>query len=178
MKEKISVFVKEPGRLPRLQTVRNTLEALQTVVGGYIETLTLATDLVIVCNEEGRLQGLPYNCELCGAELYGTIILAGVAGEDFADFPNAGGALVLLKAMRGIVEWHRPADKLPEDGVCVLAQVTAAAKNLCFVDALQIAEYVAEEGAWIIDGYPEVTNVRVTWWTELPEPPIGEEADA
>ena len=31
--------------------------------------------------------GLPHNCEVCGIDFVGTIVFAGVAGEDFADFP-------------------------------------------------------------------------------------------
>ena len=59
-KQEIKVFVKEPGKAPALRSVPNELAALQEVVGGYIETVTVASDLVIICNEEGRLQGLSY----------------------------------------------------------------------------------------------------------------------
>ena len=31
--------------------------------------------------------GLPHNCEVCGIDFVGTIVFAGVVGEDFADFP-------------------------------------------------------------------------------------------
>lgn len=68
-------------------TMPNDLEALQKAVGGYIETVTLATDLVLICNEEGRLLGLDHNCRICGVDFVGTIILAGVDGEEFADIP-------------------------------------------------------------------------------------------
>lgn len=85
MEKQILVVVKEPGMPPRVEPMfENTLEAFQKAVGGYIETVTLATDLVIICNEEGRLQDLPFNCELCGIGFVGTIIAAGVKGEDFA----------------------------------------------------------------------------------------------
>ena len=49
---------KKPGCAPEIIEVENTLEALQQEVGGYIETLSIA-DVVIICNEEGRLCGLP-----------------------------------------------------------------------------------------------------------------------
>ncbi len=83
----ISVLVKRPGEIPRHVNVSNSLEALQKNVGGYIETVTLATDLVIICNEEGRLQGLPKNCRICGADFVGTILIAGRDGDEFADLP-------------------------------------------------------------------------------------------
>lgn len=44
---------KKPGCAPELVEVDNTLKALQTEVGGYIETVSIA-DVVIICNEEGR----------------------------------------------------------------------------------------------------------------------------
>lgn len=84
---KISVLIKDPGKKPRHVWIQNSLKNLQATVGGYIETVTLATDCVIVCNEEGRLQGLPYNCTICGVDFVGTIILAGVQGDEFSDFP-------------------------------------------------------------------------------------------
>lgn len=83
------VIRKRPGEAPEIVEIENTLEALQKEVGGYIETLTLTQDAVIICNEEGRLHGLPYNCTLCGAAFVGTILLAGVDGDEFTDVPSA-----------------------------------------------------------------------------------------
>lgn len=80
----------------------NSLENFQTAVGGYIETVTLAEDLVIICNEEGRLKGLPYNCTICGVSFVGDIILAGVKGEEFADLP------VDYKRMKELFGWLWP----------------------------------------------------------------------
>ena len=37
----------------------NTLKALQQAVGGYIEVVPLTEQLCVVCNEEGKLIGLP-----------------------------------------------------------------------------------------------------------------------
>lgn len=83
----IQVLCKHPGHPAYFVYMDNTLEALQSMVGGYIETVTLATDLVLICNEEGFLWGLPDNCQLLGMRLVGTIVLAGVKGEEFADVP-------------------------------------------------------------------------------------------
>lgn len=86
MKERqILVMVKEPGQPPRVEPLfENTLEAFQTAVGGYIETVTLCEDLVIICNEEGRLLDQPFNCEVAGVGFCGTILAVGQKGEDFA----------------------------------------------------------------------------------------------
>ena len=86
MKEKqILVIIKEPGKTPVAEPVfENDLKAFQEAVGGYIEAVTLATDLVIICNEEGRLKGLPWNCTVFGVDFVGPIVVAGVKGEEFA----------------------------------------------------------------------------------------------
>lgn len=86
MKERqILVIVKRPGEPPELEPLfENTLGAFQRAVGGYIETCTFASDAAIICNEEGRLQRLPYNCTLLGMDLFGTVLIAGVKGDEFA----------------------------------------------------------------------------------------------
>ena len=85
MKEnQILVIIKEPGKDPRTDPLfDNTLEAFQKAVGGYIETVTVASDLCLVVNEEGRIRNLPYNLTLCGMPLFGTVIAVGVSGEEF-----------------------------------------------------------------------------------------------
>lgn len=87
MTEKIYVITKRPGCPARHVWMSNSLEAFQKAVGGYIESVSLATDAVIVCNEEGRLRGLEPNCSICGVDFVGSIVLAGVKGEKFADWP-------------------------------------------------------------------------------------------
>ena len=83
----ISVLLKRPGQIPRHVNVSNSLEALQKNVDGKIETLTIAKDLVVICNEEGKDIGLPYNCRICGVDFVGTILMAGVKGDEFDDLP-------------------------------------------------------------------------------------------
>ena len=85
--ENICVMIKRPGEAPKTAFVKNTLESFQAVVGGYIETVTLCEDAVIICNEEGRLLGLPYNCNVCGCDFVGSVIFAGVEGDEFTDLP-------------------------------------------------------------------------------------------
>ena len=86
MKEnQILVVIKEPGQAHRVEPLfDNTLEAFQKAVGGWIETVTLATDLVLIVNEEGWLRGLPFNVKVCGFNLAGTVIAVGVNGDEFA----------------------------------------------------------------------------------------------
>nr|DAV48758.1 MAG TPA: protein of unknown function (DUF3846) [Caudoviricetes sp.] len=80
----MKVIIKQPGKEPEVAEIENTLPALQQVVGGYIETVTLATDCCIICNEEGRLEGLPYNLTFCGVSFVGPILVVGIDGDEFS----------------------------------------------------------------------------------------------
>lgn len=84
----MTAIYKAPGCAPEVIDIPNTLEALQGKVGGYIETVTFATDACIICNEEGRLMGLPYNCNLLGVSFVGPILIVGVDGEEFTGIPD------------------------------------------------------------------------------------------
>lgn len=95
MSEYISALVKRPGEIPRHVNVSNSLEALQKNVGGYIEVVTIfpydeetgKDGLCVICNEEGRLQGLPHNCTIFGYDFVGDILMVGVHGEEFSNMP-------------------------------------------------------------------------------------------
>lgn len=89
MKENIRAIVKEPGKDPKWVWHPNTLKGLQETVGGYIEVVEIFSDVVIICNEEGLINALPYNCTLFGHQLFGTILIAGVDGAEFDDAPLA-----------------------------------------------------------------------------------------
>lgn len=65
--------------------VENELEALQREVGGYIETLTLFEEVVLIMDEEGRLKGKEPSCICLGHIICGDCIIAGVDGDQFAD---------------------------------------------------------------------------------------------
>ena len=56
-------IVVEPMRMPRVEEVGNTLKGLQQAVGGSIEVVPaeLGDDALVICNEEGKIMGLPYN---------------------------------------------------------------------------------------------------------------------
>ena len=83
----IKVLVKKPGEFPVLMTIENTLEKLQWIVDGYIEAVSLTRELVVICDEEGRLKGKEHCCNIAGADFVGTIIVAGIDGDEFGDLP-------------------------------------------------------------------------------------------
>lgn len=84
MEKTIKVIMVEPMKEPYPTEVENTLEGLQKAVGGYIETVCLEDCAVLVCNEEGKLLGLPGNCSLGNDIIAGTFFVAG--SNDDGDF--------------------------------------------------------------------------------------------
>ena len=72
-----------PGQPAEIIEIDNTLQALQAAVGGYIETVTIADDLCLICNEEGRLLGLKESAQICGTQFVGPILFVGINGEEF-----------------------------------------------------------------------------------------------
>ena len=59
---KITVLVVEPMKKPKLMEIGSSLEEMQAVVGGDIEEyMPFEDDVAIICNEEGKMNGLPLN---------------------------------------------------------------------------------------------------------------------
>lgn len=54
-----------------------------------------AKHMVHICNEEGRLQGLPYNLTFFGVSFVGTILFVGVLGDEFADLSKECAEILL-----------------------------------------------------------------------------------
>jgi hypothetical protein len=82
--EKIKVVAQNPGEISRIVTIPNTLEALEELVGGYIEPHHICGSLVLVMDEDGRLKGLPENvrCVQYGT-IVGPVFITADKDEDF-----------------------------------------------------------------------------------------------
>lgn len=81
--KKIKVVVQNPGELSRIVTVPNTLEALQELVGGYIEVVGIGNGLLLVMNEEGKIRGLPENVRCLYDTIVGPVFITADKDEDF-----------------------------------------------------------------------------------------------
>ncbi len=72
----MKVLVIEPGECPVEKEIGSSLEDMRRLVGGHIQVVYPFTEEVaLVCNEEGKLQGLPLNRALrdAGGEVYDII---------------------------------------------------------------------------------------------------------
>jgi hypothetical protein len=75
-----------------------SLEGLQAFVGGWIEIVHLGGRTVAVINEEGLLDGLPWNVELNpGQPLAGPVVL--LREDDEGEFTSMSAALACVCAL-------------------------------------------------------------------------------
>lgn len=84
MKQKtIKVLMIEPGKHPIVAELDNTLDSLQEAVSiganyvGLIEIIQLDENIVILCNEEGKLNGLEGNRRIGNDIMAGTFYICG-----------------------------------------------------------------------------------------------------
>jgi len=87
MQRKLNALLVEPNKLPKKITINNTLEEKQKLVGGNIEYAYIQdkNDVVLICNEEGKILGLPFNRDIGYDVIAGNFLIVGddpEIGED------------------------------------------------------------------------------------------------
>lgn len=91
----INVLVVAPGEKPYLKGIRPGLESLQREVGGYIQAVyPFEEPVALICDEEGKLNGKPYNRALRGEDgtvydiVAGTFLITGLGDENFTSLSD------------------------------------------------------------------------------------------
>ena len=92
----IQVVLVEPGKLARIAEIGTTLDAMQRTVGGSIEAYyPFEEQVCIVCNDEGKINGLPLNRAIRDAETHeivdaiaGTFFICDCSGESFGSLSS------------------------------------------------------------------------------------------
>lgn len=86
----MKVLVVRPMEMPEVQEIDHTLSAMQELVGGTIQAVYPFDDpVVLVCNDEGKLLGLPMNRALTDESgvpydiVCGTFFVVGIGDENF-----------------------------------------------------------------------------------------------
>lgn len=81
----MEVLIIEPGKTPHLADIKNDLKTLQEIVGGYIEVVyPFENSICLICNEEGKLIGLPLNRSLEDFDIIaGTFVIVGLGEDNF-----------------------------------------------------------------------------------------------
>ena len=92
----IQVVLVEPGKLARIADVGTSLDAMQRTVGGDIEACyPFEEQVCIVCNDEGKINGLPLNRAIRDEETHeivdaiaGTFLICDCSGESLGSLSN------------------------------------------------------------------------------------------
>ena len=79
----MTAIIKRPGQPAFSKEVENSLQSLQKLVGGYIETVSLPRGICMIVNEEGKVHRLQPNFRLEHDLIVETDVFVGVSGEEF-----------------------------------------------------------------------------------------------
>lgn len=79
----------DPGEKPEIMDIENSLESMQSLVGGMIQAVyPFEEPVALICNDEGKLMGLEYNRALRHPEsgtiydiVCGTMFLCGAPAD-------------------------------------------------------------------------------------------------
>ena len=91
----MKILVVQPEKVPEEMGISGSLESMQKVVGGLIQAIyPFEEPVALICNEEGKLLGLPWNRALYDDEdnLYeiiaGTFFICGIDSSDFCSLTD------------------------------------------------------------------------------------------
>lgn len=91
----MKVLLVEPGKAPRETELAGDLESMQAAVGGIIQCVyPFHERAVLVCNDEGKLLGLPLNRAVFNDNgqlvdvISGNFFIAGLGEEELTDLPQ------------------------------------------------------------------------------------------
>lgn len=86
----IRVLIYRPGQAPTTETIENTLQAKQALVGGIITTFGVGVPGVLgICHDEGLLLGLPFNRYVnTYVPIVGTFLVVGNAPPQFCSLTD------------------------------------------------------------------------------------------
>ncbi|MCF8017795.1 MAG: DUF3846 domain-containing protein [Vallitaleaceae bacterium] len=100
------VVIIEPDKPARIEEINNSLSSMQATVGGYIQVIpakaisggkSLSHDLILVLNEEGKLDGLPFNFKLWDGADYvaGTCFVCKEQGDEMVGLSESEAQMVV-----------------------------------------------------------------------------------
>ena len=91
----MNVLMVEPGKAPYETQIGSDLQSMQALVGGYIQAVyPYEEPVALICNEDGKLDGLPLNRALRDADgdiydiVAGNFFIVGLGESDFTDLPH------------------------------------------------------------------------------------------
>lgn len=85
----MNVLIVKPGVAPYEAEINGSLKTMQEIVGGTIQAVYPYDESVaLVCNDEGKLENLPFNRMLENYDyIAGTFFICGLSEDNFASLP-------------------------------------------------------------------------------------------
>ena len=84
----MKIVIKRVGQVPEVKEIKGELHEMQEIVGGYIECFPVFDNVLCVCNEEGKLKGLPINFIFGGDFIVGDVFFCTAGIDDFESLDN------------------------------------------------------------------------------------------
>lgn len=73
----LTIVAVPAGKKPYVTTIKNDLKTMQKFVGGFIEVIYLQDNLLLICDEEGKINGKTGNRILHGDIIAGDFFIVG-----------------------------------------------------------------------------------------------------
>lgn len=132
----MNVLAVEPGKVPCEKEMDGTLKGMQAYVGGLIEVFCPYDHdkVALICNEEGKVDGLPLNRAIYNEDgemldiIAGPFFICGLGEEDFTSLPP------------GMMEKYRELFKHPETFTRIAGKVVAVKQPVEDADQSQPKE--------------------------------------
>lgn len=96
----MKIVVVEPHKSAYVQIIDGELKTMQNIVGGLIQAVyPFADEVALVCNEEGKIMGLPSNRLILQMQdiIAGTFFVCGLSEDDFASLNDEQVEYYLMK---------------------------------------------------------------------------------
>lgn len=89
------VVTKKVNDAPQIAHIES-FEKMREFVGGYVESVHIALNIMMICNEEGKLDGLPQNFIMGTDTIVGDVLFIGYTSTgDFRSLTNQEISIVI-----------------------------------------------------------------------------------
>lgn len=82
-----TIFI-QPGEKAVIKDFKD-FEEIRDTIGGYVESIRISPDVMVLCDEDGTLKYLPFSCTLffhnMSIDLCGNVIIVGCNHGEFCD---------------------------------------------------------------------------------------------
>ena len=132
----INAIYKEIGKKPIEIQIKDTVQAMELLVGGHFHWVNFADDYAIICRDDTR--NLEENCRLLNYQFMGNILIVGTNNGKFVSVPD--------KAM----ELLFPIPKTPDELISVLRNTKSHSKRLLLDSAADMIEELKSQNEMLL----------------------------